>query len=91
MLRLCLPAALAGTGGPDAGGTVYTDSDSSGGPSYAWLDTSGGSSASLADDDSINVELPFEFEFYDTAYTSVDITSNVAVFFDCVSNAGAGS
>ena len=91
LLRLCLPAALAGTGGPDAGGTVYTDSGPSDGPSYAGLDTSGGLSASLADDDSLNVELPFDFEFYGTSYSSVDISSNGAVFFDGVTTASAGA
>lgn len=70
---------------------MYTDSGTSDGPSYAWLDTSGGMSASLADDDSLNVELPFDFEFYGTSYSSVDISSNGAVFFDGVTTASAGA
>ncbi|MFQ5583194.1 MAG: choice-of-anchor B family protein [Calditrichia bacterium] len=66
-----------GSGGPDAFGYRWTDSDEPGGPSFNWMDISGtGTSVVLGDDDFIEVPLPFTFSFYGVDQTMVKISSN---------------
>ncbi|MBM4391057.1 MAG: FG-GAP repeat protein [Deltaproteobacteria bacterium] len=72
---------LAATGGPDAGGYVYTDNAESNGPTHQWLDTSGGSTLFLADDELATLDLPFAFSFYGTSYAALTVSDNGALFF----------
>ena len=81
LLSFLLPSALASSGGPDAGGLVYTDSADAGGPSHRWLDTSGGERWFLDDDETVELSLPFEFSLYGTVYDRVTVSSNGVVFF----------
>ncbi len=70
-------AQLRGSGGPDAFGYNWIDSDEPGGPVYNWVDISGtGTSISLGDDDFEEVALPFTFEFYGIPQSLVKIGSN---------------
>ncbi len=77
MLTVIL-AAPEGTGGPDAFGYIYIDSDDVGGPEYDWVEISAtGTSIALADDDSSDpLPISFLFEFYGTEYTEFFINSN---------------
>ncbi len=58
-------------GGPDSFGyTATTDVP------FVWLDATIGTQLSLADDDSANINIGFDFSFYGTSYNSVNISSN---------------
>ena len=83
-------AAVAQTGGPDAWGYSYANSNATGGPSFNWIEldtTLGGSGtyASIAstEDDShqANILMSFDFPFYGRAYDSVSIGTNGTVYF----------
>jgi MYXO-CTERM domain-containing protein len=87
---LLLPLARAGTGGPDEGAMVYTDSLEAEGPSHVWLDATGGDAWPLGDDATVAVDLPFDFTFYGTAYDQVTVSSNGALFFAGATSAAAG-
>ncbi|MFX1393724.1 MAG: S8 family serine peptidase [Promethearchaeota archaeon] len=43
---------------------------------YTWIDASGGIELVLEDDDSSTQVLPFDFEFYDTSYPTIFLSSN---------------
>jgi len=78
-------AGVRGSGGPDAHGYVWTDSDEPGGPTYAWREIiQHGGFISLGDDDAVTVDLPFDFGFYGgTVFAdSVTISSNGYLTFD---------
>jgi hypothetical protein len=73
--------AQALTGGPDAGGYTFTDSNEAGGPTYNFEDisdtgTSAGDAATC--DDCVSPALPigFTFNYYGTDYTSAYVSSN---------------
>ncbi len=72
------------TGGPDAFGYIYIDSDEAGGPaSGQFFDISGtGTSVALADDGDLSVPLGMTFPFYGANFTSVFIVSNGHLSFD---------
>ncbi|OZC01749.1 hypothetical protein BSZ36_01355 [Rubricoccus marinus] len=71
-----------GSGGPDAFGYTWTDSDEAGGPAFDWVDISEtGTAISLGDDDSQQVLLPFTFSFYGEDQTAVYIGSNGILSF----------
>ena len=75
--------AYALRSGPDAGGYYMVDSNDMYGPAYAYQDISATGTAFLGADDSfINVPIGFTFNFYGTAYTTVDIVSNGYLNFD---------
>jgi hypothetical protein len=83
------PSGITGSGGPDAFGYVWLDSDG-GGATYNWVDISSvGTSVSWStgdgDEGHAVVALPFSFPFYGTTYSSVKITSNGWVSFDVAS------
>lgn len=76
---------LTGTGddGPDGFGYRWIDSDEPGGPIFAWKDISStGTKIYLGDDDYKLVSLPFTFDFYDTLYSYVYISSNGFLTFN---------
>ena len=77
--------SLAGSGGPDAFGYVWTDSDEPGGPAVAFEDISGSGTAvtftaagsfPAGDEGYADIALPFAFPFYGAAETSVRVFSN---------------
>ena len=73
------------TGGPDAYGYSWVDSDTTEHPNvpvYSWIGSSGSTPLTLGDDANIKVELPFTFRFYENTYDSVYIVSNGYVSFD---------
>jgi hypothetical protein len=66
------------TGGPDAFGYRFIDSNESGGPTYNFEDISGTGTSLYLGDDSMSgaVPLGFSFNYYGVSYTSIDISSN---------------
>ncbi|MBU1355116.1 MAG: T9SS type A sorting domain-containing protein [Candidatus Edwardsbacteria bacterium] len=67
----------AATGGPDAFGYRWIDSDETAGPVYSWTEIRGlGASPGAADDKSWLAALPQSFRFYGQVYDSVYICSN---------------
>jgi len=68
----------AASGGPDTYGYTWDDSDEPGGPAYSWVDITGtGTALGLGDDGSSGaIALPFSFDFYGVAKTSIYVGSN---------------
>jgi hypothetical protein len=66
------------SGGPDTYGYSWDDSDEPGGPTYGWVDITGsGTALGLSDDSSSGaIALPFSFDFYGVAKTSVYVGAN---------------
>jgi subtilisin family serine protease len=70
---------LEASGGPDAAGYRWLDSDDPGGPPFAWADiTTAGTSIPFWRDDQTSppIALPFVFPFYDHGFSSVRVCSN---------------
>jgi Zn-dependent metalloprotease len=78
---------LRGSGGPDAFGYRWTDSNEPGGPVYAFTDISAtGTPVTLSDDSaSPAIPLPFAFSFYGVDYSTVFISSNGHLTFGTAS------
>ena len=89
-LSLAPLALLAATGGPDDGDMIYTDSAEADGPSHQTFTLDDATSLGLGDDETTTVSLPFDFTFYGTEYSEVDVSSNGAFFFSGATTA-AGS
>jgi hypothetical protein len=72
------------SGGPDAFGYTFVDSDEPGGPTYAFEDISGTGTPYFLGDDAGTppLALGFDFDFYGTTYTSVFGSSNGYLSFD---------
>ncbi|MBD3170105.1 MAG: T9SS type A sorting domain-containing protein [candidate division Zixibacteria bacterium] len=70
--------ATRGSGGPDGFGYKWKDSDEPGGPDYEWFDISsiGHNSGLSGDDNSVLLNIPFDFEFYGDIKTSVTVSTN---------------
>mgnify|MGYP006278649613 CR=1 FL=1 len=77
-------ASERGSGGPDAYGHSWIDSDESSEVTYDWIDISGvGTAVSLGDDDTTgSIPIGFAFGFYDSVYTELYIGSNGIITFD---------
>jgi hypothetical protein len=76
--------AAPGSGGPDAFGYKWKDSDDSGGPSFNYIDISAsGTPATLLADDNFDGPFPigFTFNFYGANYTEFYIASNGFIGF----------
>lgn len=74
-----------GSGGPDAGGYRWTDSDAPGGPLFQWQEiaTVGSRLFGSADDSTrTGVPLPFDFPFYGGVYRSVNVCTNGWLSFE---------
>ena len=81
-------AQRLGSGGPDAFGYRWADSDEPGGPVYDFVDISTtGTPVTLGDDASTSVDLPFTFPFYGVDQTTVRIVSNGWLGFGGTSSA----
>jgi subtilisin family serine protease len=88
-----LRAGINGSGGPDAFGYNWTDSDSPGGPAFNWIDIAGlGTSVTLTDDSNQGpFNLGFDFPFYGVDYTTFRIGSNGFVSFLSSATSNANS
>lgn len=78
---------LLGAGGPDEFGYNWIDSNEPGGPTFNWVDISDdGTELSITDDfgasPSVEVTLPFTFDYYGEEKTSVRVDNNGMLFFD---------
>jgi len=81
---------LAGSGGPDAFGYKWKDSDAPGGPTFSWVEISGvGTQIGLNGDDQNVPTLPigFSFPFYGSNFTTFNICSNGWVSFSSTATA----
>ncbi len=66
-----------GSGGPDAFGYRWGDSDKPDGPDFEWNDITGvGTQVTLGDDDATLIPIPFLFPFYDTEWFEFALSSN---------------
>ncbi len=69
-------------GGPDSGGYYWKDSDEIDGPDYSWVEISSlGTPLHLGDEESLQVPIGFDFDFYGTVFDSLYITSNGYISF----------
>jgi hypothetical protein len=84
--------AWSATGGPDAFGYTYIDSNEPGGPVYVWEDISAtGSFLVLGDDDSIAIPMGFDFPFYGRTFDQVSVHSNGLLHFHAPSSTWYGN
>ena len=88
--------SVLGSGGPDAFGYIWKDSDEPAGPQFSWTDIrpSGTQITSWtgdADDGYTIVPLPFAFGFYGVEYNSIKIVTNGFLSFDVASTSNAYS
>jgi len=82
VLIMVCSAVLARTGGPDAEGYRFIDSDEPGGPPFEWIDISlTGSSGPSGDDSRLTVSIPGAFEYYGNYFTQVTICTNGWIVF----------
>ncbi|MBN2057055.1 hypothetical protein JW905_19160 [bacterium] len=67
-----------GTGGPDAYGYIYVDSEEPTGCSFAYIDISatGTNTGIEGDDSSATIPIGFDFIFYGSTYSQVMVSSN---------------
>jgi subtilisin family serine protease len=82
---------ILGTGGPDAFGYRWTDSNQAGGPVFSWTDisTTGTLVADVTTDDdtSAPIALGFDFPFYGSVFNSFRVCSNGWLSFTSASTA----
>jgi hypothetical protein len=71
-------APLSGSGGPDAFGYTWIDSDEPGGPVYDWFDISTMGTSPGSDDDGNYgpIDIGFSFLFYGNTHTTLQICTN---------------
>jgi len=82
------PIGGEATGGPDAFGYTFRDSDEAGGPVYSWVDISGaGTPITSGDDDSGAIPIGFDFDFYGITYSTLYVGTNGIVGFTSTSMA----
>jgi hypothetical protein len=82
---------ILGSGGPDAAGYRWKDSDAPGGPVFGWVDITGVGQAhpELLDDDRTVGGYPigFAFPFYGGSFSTVNIGSNGSLSFTSLDSA----
>jgi hypothetical protein len=73
------PAAL----NRDTAGTEYVMRDNTGdlGVLFNWIEASDGISTTVADDGAVNVNLPFDFQFYDVKSRQLRVANDGAILF----------
>ncbi len=71
---------IVSSGGPDAFGYRWKDSDESGGPAFAWADITGAGTPidGFSADDRLKTGIPigFSFPFYGNSFTTVNVCTN---------------
>jgi subtilisin family serine protease len=69
---------IRASGGPDAFGHYWIDSDDPAGPTYSWVELQGVGTQYLLGDNSYSgwIQLGFSFPFYGNNYTQVRLSSN---------------
>ena len=80
---------FAASGGPDAYGYTWADSNEPGGPVYSWIDISGTGNlvSGLQDDNSVPfISMGMSFHYYWTDYTELKIGSNGWIGFNNTGN-----
>lgn len=84
---------IDGSGGPDAAGYRWRDSDEAGGPQFSWIDVrSAGTAVTLTDEQNAGpFPLGFNFEFYGNVYNTIRICSNGWLSFTSTSTAYTNS
>lgn len=67
-----------GSGGPDAFGYTWKDSDDPAGPAYNWFDISSVGTALTCEDETVNqsINIGFSFPFYGNNFSTVNVISN---------------
>lgn len=78
------PLLIPGTGGPDAYGYEWIDSDTTGGPTFSWIDISGAGTevTGLGDDNVVGpFFIGFEFPYYWYTVNSFYVGSNGYIAF----------
>jgi hypothetical protein len=84
ILSFAAAVAAPGSGGPDAFGYKWKDSDAAGGPSFSYVDisSSGTPVTGLADDNFLGpFPIGFTFNFYGAGYTEFYVASNGFIGF----------
>ncbi len=72
-------AAVGGdvTGGPDAFGYTYQDSDEPGGPAFSWIDIIDSGTPIISGNDArVAIPIGFDFEFYGIEYDTLWVATN---------------
>ncbi|MFN8176771.1 MAG: S8 family serine peptidase [bacterium] len=74
---------LLGSGGPDAFGYRWIDSDAPGGPAYQWVEINGVGTPLSMGDDTYTASLPMgiTFPWYGNSYTTLHVSTNGFVSF----------
>ena len=81
--------SLAATGGPDAYGYTWIDSNEGGGPTFGWIDITGTGTlvTGLTDDNSVAaIPMGMDFHYYWGDYGNIKIGSNGWLSFDNPAN-----
>lgn len=80
-----------GSGGPDAFGYRWKDSDAAGGPAFDWVDisTTGTPITALSTDDQLSpaISMGMTFPFYGSNFTQLKVCTNGWITFDTASTA----
>ena len=90
MIWILFNNAFAYRGGPDTWGMELWDSQEVDGPPFAYLDISSQFSQNLADDELVELELPFSWHWYGGMYDAVWVSSNGVLFFEGQVDAASG-
>jgi archaellum component FlaF (FlaF/FlaG flagellin family) len=78
------PPMVLGSGGPDAFGYSWIDSDETGGPAYNWIDITsiGTQITGLSDDSNVGpFNIGFDFDFYGISFNSFRFSTNGFISF----------
>ena len=70
------------SGGPDAAGYVWSDSDDAQGPPFSWIEIGGlGTQIGSGDDKKFAIPIGFDFRFYGATYTTAYVDTNGLITF----------
>jgi len=76
------PPVVTGSGGPDAFGYVWIDSEEPNGPDLGWIDPSGHTPLTMSDDSNQGpFQMAFDFPFYGQLFSTFRVSSNGFISF----------